>query len=252
MPRPTINDVATRGGRVQGRGLLRAERPARARAGDPPADPRRRRASSAGRPARGPGRCRSPGRSPSAWWSPGRPRSSAPTRSSPPSSPASRPCSPSAGTRCCCRSPSRTTPRRYRRLAQEGRVDGVFVTDLRVDDPRPALLEELGLPAVVDRPGRVDGARPRRSASTTPRASRAAVAAPRRPRPHRASPTSPARSRWCTAAPAARRGAGRCARPACPRASASRPTSPRSPAPPRPGSCSTSPSRRPRSSTPTT
>ncbi|NUR09586.1 MAG: LacI family DNA-binding transcriptional regulator [Nocardioidaceae bacterium] len=37
----------------------------------------------------------------------------------------------------------------YRRLAQEGRVDGVLVTDLRVDDPRPALLEELGLPAVV-------------------------------------------------------------------------------------------------------
>src|SRR4051812_48906476 len=28
----------------------------------------------------------------------------------------------------------------YRRLASEGRVDGVFLTDLRVDDPRPALL----------------------------------------------------------------------------------------------------------------
>ena len=37
----------------------------------------------------------------------------------------------------------------YRRLAKEGRVDGVFVTDLQVDDPRPALLAELGLPAVV-------------------------------------------------------------------------------------------------------
>ncbi|MCW2759722.1 MAG: transcriptional regulator, LacI family [Nocardioidaceae bacterium] len=37
----------------------------------------------------------------------------------------------------------------YRRLAAEGRVDGVFVTDLRVDDPRPALLEELGMPSVV-------------------------------------------------------------------------------------------------------
>ena len=37
----------------------------------------------------------------------------------------------------------------YRRLAQEGRVDGVFVTDLRVDDERPALLEELGLPCVL-------------------------------------------------------------------------------------------------------
>jgi DNA-binding LacI/PurR family transcriptional regulator len=37
----------------------------------------------------------------------------------------------------------------YRRLADDGRVDGVFVTDLFVDDPRPALLAELGLPAVV-------------------------------------------------------------------------------------------------------
>jgi len=37
----------------------------------------------------------------------------------------------------------------YRRLVQEGRVDGVFVTDLQVGDERPALLEELGLPTVV-------------------------------------------------------------------------------------------------------
>ncbi len=37
----------------------------------------------------------------------------------------------------------------YRRLAQEGRVDGVFLTDLQIDDERPALLEELGLPAVI-------------------------------------------------------------------------------------------------------
>ena len=37
----------------------------------------------------------------------------------------------------------------YRRLGQEGRVDGVFLTDLRDDDERPALLEELGLPAVL-------------------------------------------------------------------------------------------------------
>jgi LacI family transcriptional regulator, repressor for deo operon, udp, cdd, tsx, nupC, and nupG len=40
-------------------------------------------------------------------------------------------------------------PQSYRRLADEGRVDGVFVTDLVVDDPRPALLAELGLPAVI-------------------------------------------------------------------------------------------------------
>lgn len=37
----------------------------------------------------------------------------------------------------------------YRRLADEGRVDGVLLTDLRVDDPRPALLAEVGLPAVL-------------------------------------------------------------------------------------------------------
>lgn len=37
----------------------------------------------------------------------------------------------------------------YRRLAAEGRVDGVLVTDLRVDDPRPEQLTTLGLPAVV-------------------------------------------------------------------------------------------------------
>ena len=44
----------------------------------------------------------------------------------------------------------------YRRLSQEGRVDGVFVTDLRVDDERPALLDELGLPAVIVGPAHAD------------------------------------------------------------------------------------------------
>jgi DNA-binding LacI/PurR family transcriptional regulator len=37
----------------------------------------------------------------------------------------------------------------YRRLATEGRVDGVFLTDLRHLDPRIAVLAELGLPAVT-------------------------------------------------------------------------------------------------------
>lgn len=37
----------------------------------------------------------------------------------------------------------------YRRLAAAERVDGVFLTDLRVDDPRPALLHRLGLAAVM-------------------------------------------------------------------------------------------------------
>ncbi|MFF1821421.1 LacI family DNA-binding transcriptional regulator [Kribbella sp. NPDC058245] len=37
----------------------------------------------------------------------------------------------------------------YRRLAQDGRVDGVILSDLRHDDPRIGLLGELGLPAVT-------------------------------------------------------------------------------------------------------
>jgi LacI family repressor for deo operon, udp, cdd, tsx, nupC, and nupG len=45
----------------------------------------------------------------------------------------------------------------YRRLASEGRVDGVFVTDLQTDDERPALLDELGLPAVIVGPDLGDG-----------------------------------------------------------------------------------------------
>lgn len=41
----------------------------------------------------------------------------------------------------------------YRRLAHEGRVDGVLLTDLRIDDPRFAWLTGLDLPAVaVGRP----------------------------------------------------------------------------------------------------
>jgi DNA-binding LacI/PurR family transcriptional regulator len=41
----------------------------------------------------------------------------------------------------------------YRRLAHEGRVDGVLLTDLRIDDPRYEWLTELELPAVaVGRP----------------------------------------------------------------------------------------------------
>ncbi|MEJ7773807.1 MAG: LacI family DNA-binding transcriptional regulator [Nocardioidaceae bacterium] len=48
----------------------------------------------------------------------------------------------------------------YRRLVDEGRVDGVFVTDLFVDDPRPALLAELGLPAVIIGPALGEGVWP--------------------------------------------------------------------------------------------
>jgi DNA-binding LacI/PurR family transcriptional regulator len=37
----------------------------------------------------------------------------------------------------------------YRRLAADRRVDGVFLSDLRVDDPRPSVLVALGMPAVT-------------------------------------------------------------------------------------------------------
>ncbi|WP_419999048.1 LacI family DNA-binding transcriptional regulator [Streptomyces boninensis] len=37
----------------------------------------------------------------------------------------------------------------YERLARDGRVDGVFLTDMRADDPRPALVTDLGLGALI-------------------------------------------------------------------------------------------------------
>lgn len=48
----------------------------------------------------------------------------------------------------------------YRKLAASARVDGVFLIDLRVEDPRPALLHELGLPAVLVGRGRECGSHP--------------------------------------------------------------------------------------------
>ncbi len=63
----------------------------------------------------------------------------------------------------------------YRRLAKEGRVDGVFVTDLQVDDRRPALLTELGLPFVVVGPSLEDDPTPTLGVEDAPGV-RAAVA----------------------------------------------------------------------------
>lgn len=45
----------------------------------------------------------------------------------------------------------------YRRLAANGRVDGVFLTDMRVDDLRPQLLADLALPTVVIGPAPAGG-----------------------------------------------------------------------------------------------
>lgn len=45
----------------------------------------------------------------------------------------------------------------YRSLANDGRVDGFFLIDVREDDPRLPLLEELGLPAVTLGPADATG-----------------------------------------------------------------------------------------------
>jgi DNA-binding LacI/PurR family transcriptional regulator len=51
-----------------------------------------------------------------------------------------------------------TEAQTYRRLADDGRVDGVLITDARLDDPRDALVAELGLEAVVvGHPDRASG-----------------------------------------------------------------------------------------------
>lgn len=39
--------------------------------------------------------------------------------------------------------------KRFRQLHLDNRVDGVFITDMSVDDPRVALVSEIGLPAVA-------------------------------------------------------------------------------------------------------
>ncbi|WP_053205942.1 LacI family DNA-binding transcriptional regulator [Jiangella muralis] len=46
----------------------------------------------------------------------------------------------------------------YRKLVEDRRVDGIFITDLRHDDARIALADELGVPAVTL--GRPEGASP--------------------------------------------------------------------------------------------
>ena len=130
--------------------------------------------------------------------------------------------------RWSCRS-SRTASARssgYRRLAADGRVDGVFLTDLRVDDPRPALLERAR-PAgrrhrsVVRRPRR----RARACASTTGRASprRSSTCVELGPPPDR--PRRRAGRVRARAGPARRLGRRARATPACARGRPWSPTS---------------------------
>ncbi len=128
----------------------------------------------------------------------------------------------------------------YRRLADQGRVDGVFLTDLLVDDPRPALLAELGLPAVIvgsrGRQRAVAGGRRRRPArASSPPSSTSSRSATRRI-------AHVGRSRGDGARPVAARGLGRGPRgtPGSSPARSWRPTSPPRPAPTPPTACSTS------------
>ena len=117
----------------------------------------------------------------------------------------------------------------YARLAASGRVDGFVLTDVERDDPRVAVLEAAGLPAVVaGRPARTARSRGSRrstvpawppSPSTSPPA---ATTGSRSSAGRRGSTTSrPARTtgerrcsrpgaspgRWCSPRPASRRGA---------------------------------------------
>ena len=113
----------------------------------------------------------------------------------------------------------------YRRLAADGRVDGVFLTDLRVADPRPALLAEIGLPAVLDRT--VLHRPPVACVSVDDRPGiRAAVEhlVGARPPAHR--PRRRARRVRPLGCPGARRGPAPCATPGCSRGCSSAPTSP--------------------------
>ena len=250
MPRPTINDVATCGRRLEGCGLLRAERPARPRPGHPGPDPGGRRRARLDTQPPGPralgvqGPRRRPRGRPAARDPPRRrvlpllhlrPRGGAvPARPRPAAD----------GRRARRRRdlpPARQGGPRRRRLRHRppGRRPAA-----RAARPSSACRPSSWARACAsDPPDARHRRRPRH-----PRRRRA----PRRPRDTGTSRTCPAPSRWCTAAPAVRRGPTPCARRGCPRASASRRTSPPSRGPPPPRRCSTSPSRRPRSSSPTT
>jgi hypothetical protein len=101
----------------------------------------------------------------------------------------------------------------YRRMAADGRVDGVFLLDLRLTDPRITLLHELGLPAVTI--GRPDTDSPLLAVLVNDRpAIAAAVAHLVEPGPG-ASRTSLDPATFCTAPPAASRGRPPSPRPGC-------------------------------------
>ncbi len=140
-----------RGGCLEGRGLVRAQRPPRARRHDARARSSGSRTSSAGARIAPRARSRRRARTRAGSCSHGRHGRSRSRASSPSSSQAS---SPSFRARSIALTLQLATDVEsevevYRRWWAEHRVDGVLLLDLREDDPRIDALAELGLPAVV-------------------------------------------------------------------------------------------------------
>ena len=134
------------GGRLEWRRLAGGERPAGRRRQHARTDHRRRRRARLAAQHRCPGDAQLEGlRGRVSSW-PAIRRCSARTRSSRASSPASSRSSRRSGYSLVLQvvhDDKAAVSDAYRRLAREGRVDGVFLTDLRRDDPRLPLVQEL-------------------------------------------------------------------------------------------------------------
>ena len=245
---PTINDVAARlvCRRVR---CPRSERPARRRAGHPSADPRGRRGARLDAQPPGPGAVGLQGARRRAH---DRPATGDPAcRRVLPRvhlRPRDRALAPRA--RAVLQVAEHGDAATYRRLSKEGRVDGVFVTDLQVEDPRPALLTSSACRTWSSAPSARGRPDPTLGVDDAPGVHAAVdhlVGLGHRRIAHVSGPQSMVHGRsapYGVGARARRRGVAG--------GLASRPTSPPSPAPRLPARCSTWRSRRQRSSSPTT
>jgi hypothetical protein len=214
-PPPTISDDRPQRGRVEGRGVVRAQRPARGRARD---------------------RDRILAAAAELGWTPShRARALAASRAlavgtrdpAPAGDPRRRPVLPGfiAGIESALsplgpvpapagRARPRPRARGLPRLAADGRVDGVFLTDLRVDDPGPPCSPRSACRPSVIGPSATDHEAAPCVASTTGPAS-SPPSSHLVELGHRASPTSPARPSSCTGVSRRRPGPVLCTRRAC-------------------------------------